>query len=180
MLLKILIGFAIVVFVLILVIASRPSKFRIARTALVSAPAHIVFAQVNNFHHWAAWSPWAKIDPHMKVTFEGPPAGTGAEYSWLGNKQVGEGHMKILESRPDELIRIQLEFRKPFAATNVAEFHFKPVGNQTEVTWSMTGNNNFMFKAFGLLMNMDKLLGAQFEQGLAQMKTVSETPAKLN
>ena len=120
-------------------------------------------------------SPWAKLDPSMKKTHEGAPAGTGAIYSWSGNDQVGEGRMTLTESRPSELIRIKLEFMKPFAATNTTEFTFKPEGNQTMVTWSMFGMNNFIAKAFGLFMNMDKMVGGDFEKGLASMKSVVET-----
>ena len=113
----------------------------------------------------------------MKQAYEGAPAGTGAIYTWSGNNEVGEGRMTITESRPSDLIRIKLEFFKPFAATNTAEFTFKPEGNQTAVTWSMTGNNNFMAKAVHLLMNMDKMVGGQFEKGLAQMGSVVEAAA---
>src|SRR5262249_17084650 len=119
-------------------------------------------------------SPWEKLDPQLKRTFDGAAAGTGAIYSWLGNKKVGEGRMTIMESRPSDLIRIKLEFLKPFKATNTAEFTFQPQGEQTLVTWSMFGTKNFIIKAFGLLMNMDKLVGGDFERGLTNMKSVVE------
>ncbi len=175
MLIKILIAIVVFIIVLVVVVAMRPSEFRVVRTATMSAPAPAVFAQVNDFHNWEAWSPWAKIDPAMKKTYEGAPAGTGAIYTWAGNNQVGEGRATITESRPSDLIRIKLEFVKPFAATNTAEFTFKPEGNQTAVTWSMAGKNNFVAKAVGLFMNMDRMVGGQFEKGLAQMKTVVES-----
>jgi hypothetical protein len=114
----------------------------------------------------------------MKQAYEGAPTGIGAIYTWTGNKEVGEGRMTIIESRPSDLIRIKLEFFKPFRATNTAEFTFKPEGNQTSVTWSMTGKNNFMAKAVHLFMNMDKMIGGQFEKGLAQMKSVVEGAPK--
>ena len=114
----------------------------------------------------------------MKQTYEGAPAGVGAIYKWVGNNQVGEGRMTITESRPSELIRIKLEFYKPFAATNTAEFTFKPAANPTAVTWSMTGSKNFMAKAIHLFMNMDKMIGGQFEKGLASMKSIVEGAAK--
>ncbi|MEK6210123.1 MAG: SRPBCC family protein [Pseudomonadota bacterium] len=129
---------------------------------------------MNDLHNWEAWSPWAKRDPQMKQNYEGAPAGTGAIYAWTGNKQVGEGRMTITESRPSDLIRIKLELFKPFAATNTAEFTFKPEGNQTAVTWSMTGQNNFIAKAVHLFMDMDKMVGKDFEAGLANLKTVTE------
>jgi hypothetical protein len=115
------------------------------------------------------------MDPVCKNTFEGAAAGTGAIFIWAGNKKVGEGRMTITESRPSELIRIKLEFLKPFKATNTAEFTFKSQGNQTLVTWSMSGKNNFMGKAFGLFVNCDKMVGGDFEKGLAAMKSVAET-----
>jgi hypothetical protein len=108
----------------------------------------------------------------------GAPAGVGAIYAWTGNNEVGEGRMTITESRRSDLVRVKLEFFKPFAATNTAEFTFKPDGNQTAVTWSMFGQNNFMAKAIHLFMNMDKMIGGQFEKGLASMKSVVEAAAK--
>jgi hypothetical protein len=165
---------AAIVVVFLIVVAMQPTNFRITRSAFMSAPAADVYAQVNDFHNWNAWSPWAKIDPTMKQTYEGSSAGTGAIYTWLGNKNVGEGRMTLLESRPNELIRIKLEFIKPFAATHTAEFAFKSEGSQTVVTWGMFGKNAFMMKAFGLFMNMDKMIGRDFEKGLASMKSVVE------
>ena len=178
MLIKILIAVAVIVVVFIVVVAMQPSVFRVARSATMSAPAPAVFAQVNDFHKWEAWNPWGKIDPAMKQTYEGAPAGPGAIYTWVGNKNVGEGRMTLTESRPSDLIRIKLEFFKPFAGTHIAEFTFKPAGNQTAVTWSMTGKNNFMAKAIHLFMNMDKMIGGQFEMGLAQMKSIVEAALK--
>jgi carbon monoxide dehydrogenase subunit G len=178
MLKKILIALAVIVIVFVVVVALQPSEFRVARTATISAPPPAVFAQVNDFHKWEAWSPWAKLDPAMKQTYAGAPAGTGAIYTWAGNDQVGEGRMTLTESRPSDLIRIKLEFLKPFASTAATEFTFKPEGNQTMVTWSMAGKNNFMAKAFGLFMNMDKTVGGDFEKGLANLKSVSEAAPK--
>lgn len=163
----ILIGFVVIV-------ALRPPTFRIARQITISAPPSTVFGLVNDFHKWDAWSPWAKLDPNMRQSFEGPASGVGAMYSWNGNKKVGQGKMTILESRPGEWVCIKLEFLKPFAATNTAEFTFKPVGNQTAVLWAMTGQNNFMGKLFGLICNMDKMIGKDFEKGLSQMKAAAE------
>src|ERR671915_225617 len=178
MLLKILIAIAAIVVVFAVVVALQPSSFRVARSIRISAPPAAVFAQVNDFHRWESWNPWGKIDPAMKQTYEGAPSGTGAIYTWRGNKEVGEGRMAITESRPSDLIRIKLEFFKPFRATNTAEFTFKPERHQTAVTWSMTGENNFIAKAVHLFMNMDKMVGGQFEKGLAQMKMVVEAAPK--
>jgi uncharacterized protein YndB with AHSA1/START domain len=175
---KILIALAVIIVVLVVIVALQPSDFRVTRSTTISAPPPAVFAQVNDFHKWQAWNPWGKIDPAMKQTYEGAPAGTGAIYTWSGNNEVGEGRMTITDSRPNELIRVKLEFFKPFAGTNTADFTFKPEGNQTLVTWSMFGEKNFMAKAIHLVMNMDKMIGGQFEKGLADMKSVVEAPAK--
>jgi hypothetical protein len=140
----------------------------------MAAPPQAVFAQVNDFQNWKAWSPWENIDPALKRSYEGPAAGNGAVYAWAGNKNVGEGRMTITDSRAGEQVRIRLEFFKPMSATNEAVFSFKPSGTGTTVTWTMTGSNNFVAKAFALFMSMDRMVGGMFEQGLAQMKTVVE------
>jgi hypothetical protein len=170
----ILIGLGVIVIALIVVVALQPSDYRVARSTSISAPPAAVFEQVNDFHKWAAWNPWGKIDPAMKQNYEGAPAGVGAGYRWAGNNEVGEGRMTITESHPHDLIRIKLEFFKPFAGNSVAEFSFKPQANQTAVTWSMAGENNFMAKAIHLFMDMDTMIGSQFEKGLADMKAVVE------
>jgi uncharacterized protein YndB with AHSA1/START domain len=175
MLSNILIGLAVIVVVFLIVVASRPADFRVTRAATISAPAAVVFAEVNDLHKWEAWNPWGKLDPACKMTYEGPPAGTGAGYIWAGNNKVGEGSMTITESRPNELIRLNLEFLRPFRANNTAEFTFKPDGNQTAVSWSMAGKKNFMFKVFNLFMDSDKMVGNDFEKGLADLKSVAET-----
>jgi len=174
MLTKILIALAVIVVVFVVIVATRPSEYRVARTVTIAAPAPAVFAQVNDFHKWDAWNPWAKMDPAMKQTYEGAPAGTGAVYTWTGNKQVGEGRMTVTESRPPDLIRINLQFLKPFAATSTAEFTFRPEGQRTAVTWSMVGKLNFVTKIVHLVVNMDKMIGGNFEKGLADMKAVAE------
>jgi hypothetical protein len=173
-------GFAAVVVIFLIVVALQPSDFKVERSATMRAPAPAAFAQVNDFQNWRAWSPWEKIDPALKRQYEGPNAGNGAIYAWQGNGEVGEGRMTITESRPGELVRIRLEFFKPFAATNTAEFSFKPAaqgaGNETTlVTWTMTGQNNFLSRAICMFVDMDKMVGGMFEQGLAQMKSVVET-----
>jgi hypothetical protein len=174
---KILIVIAVIIVVFVIIVALQPAQFRIARSASISAPPPAVFEQVNDFHKWEAWNPWGKIDPAMKQTYAGARAGNGAIYTWAGNNEVGEGRMTITESRPSELVRVKLEFFKPFAATNTAEFTFKPEGNQTMVTWAMFGDKNFMAKAVHLFMNMDKMIGGQFEKGLADMKSIVESAA---
>jgi hypothetical protein len=177
MLINILIALVVIVVVFIIIVAMRPSEFRVTRSTVISALPPEIFAGVNDLHQWLAWSPWEKIDPALKRTFEGPPAGTGASYSWVGNNKVGEGRMTITESRPHELVRFRLDFLKPFKGTNVAEFTFEPEGAQTVVTWSMTGKYNFVIKAFSLFMNCDKMIGGQFEKGLADLKSITEAAA---
>jgi hypothetical protein len=145
---------------------------------VIPAPQFVVFTQVNDFHNWEKWSPWAKLDPTMKLTIDGEPAGVGAKYAWTGNGKVGEGRMAITDSRPNERVAIKLEFLRPFAATNTTEFAFRPEGGSTHVTWAMTGEKNFVSKACGLIMNMDKMIGRDFEKGLAQLATASAAAAK--
>jgi hypothetical protein len=176
--LPILLALVFIAIIFFVVIAGRPDEFIVSRSGKISAPPAIVFAQVNDFHKWEAWSPWAKMDPQCKNTFDGAADGAGAGFAWDGNKKVGAGRMTILESRPGDLIRIKLEFLKPFKATNTAEFTFKPDGNQTAVSWSMSGKNNFFFKVFGLFVDCDKMVGKDFEKGLAAMKSVSEAVSK--
>jgi len=175
---KILVGVMAVVIVLVIVIAVQPAEFHVTRTVSVAAPAPVVFAQVNDFHKWSAWSPWARMDPGMKQAYEGAPSGTGAVYAWAGNHEVGEGRMTITESRPSDLIRIKLEFFKPFAGVSTAEFTFKPEGPQTLVAWSMTGRTTFATKAVHLFLNVDKMIGDNFESGLARMKSRAEAEAR--
>ncbi len=174
MFIKILIGLAVVLVVFGIVANMQPADFKVERSVVVSAPASIVFAQVNDFHKCGAWSPWEKMDPAMKRTFEGPAEGTGAVYSWVGNSKVGEGKMTLTQSKPTELIQIQLDFIKPMKATNQTEFTFTPEGAGTKVTWAMTGKKNFFAKAMCLFMNMDKMVGGDFEKGLAGIKAQAE------
>ncbi|MET0679405.1 MAG: SRPBCC family protein [Burkholderiales bacterium] len=174
MLVRILIGLAAIVVVFAAVVAMQPSEFRVARSGTIAAPVPTVFAQVNDFHKWPAWSPYDKLDPAMKKIYDGPPAGTGASYAWAGNSHAGVGRATITESRPNEFVRIKLDFEQPFAGTAFAEFRFRPDGERTVVEWSLSGTNNFVAKAVHLFMNMDKMVGGQFEDGLAQLKSVAE------
>jgi Polyketide cyclase / dehydrase and lipid transport len=174
----ILIAVAVVVVLLLIVIAAQPSDFRVTRTARLTAPVSVVYQNVNTLRKWDAWSPWAKIDPNAKSTFEGPESGPGSSMTWSGNNKVGEGRMTIIDSRTGERVQLKLEFVRPFKAVNTAEFTFKPEGGQTVVTWTMSGKNNFMGKAIGLLMNCDKMVGGEFEKGLASLDSVTRAIAK--
>ena len=163
-------GFLVTVLVLA---ARRPTGFGVTRAATIPAPPGKVFPHVNDFHRWEAWSPWAKLDPAMTATHSGAPAGVGAVYEWTGNAKVGAGRMTLVESRAPELVRIKLEFLRPFAATNATEFTFQAEGDQTRVTWAMTGHNTFVCRVMGLFMNMDQMIGRDFEKGLAQLRAVA-------
>lgn len=175
---KLFVGLLVFLGVFAAVVATRPDDFRVTRSLLISAPADRVFQQVNDLHKWEAWSPWAKLDPNGKTSYAGPASGAGAAFSWDGNSQVGEGTMTITESRPTQFLQFRLDFRRPMTATNTAEFVFAPQGDQTKVTWTMYGRNNFLGKAVSLVMNCDKMIGGQFETGLAQLKAVAEAEPK--
>lgn len=173
-----LVAIVLIIAIFCVVVAMQPAHYTVERSATINAPAPVVFAQVNDFHKWEAWSPWEKLDPNMKRAYAGAPAGNGAVYSWVGNKDVGEGRMIIVDSNPGSSIKIRLEFIKPFAAVSHTDFTFAPLGNSTNVKWTMSGDNNFIAKAFTMFMDMDKMIGTDFEKGLAQMKTVAEAAAK--
>jgi hypothetical protein len=159
---------------LVIFISLKSPDFRIARSLQIQASADRIFAQIEDFHLWEAWSPWAKMDPQAKNTFDGPATGPGSSFRWEGNARVGSGIMTVLESRPTETLRLRLEFLKPFAATNTAEFTLTPAEGGTLLTWSMTGKNNFIAKLAGLFFDCDKLVGGQFEQGLISLQAIVE------
>ncbi len=173
---KILIVFGLIILILLVVIALRPNHFRYNRSATIAAPAAVLFEQVNDLHKFQAWNPWAKMDPNAKIIYAGPASGIGASYSWAGNSEVGEGTMTSIESRPPDMARFRMEFRKPMAGVSTAEFTFKPEGEKTVVTWSMAGPNNFMGKAVGLFIDCEKMVGDQFEKGLANLAEVVKQP----
>ena len=174
MLKVILMALAAIVVVLVIVVALRPSEYRVERTTIIAASPAAVFAHVNDLHKMQVWSPWAKLDPEARNTFDGPPAGIGAAFTWAGNKSVGEGRMTITDSRPGELVGMKLDFMKPFASTATTEFTFRPEGGHTAVTWSLAGRHSFIPKAVGLFMSVDKMIGDQFEKGLVNLKAVTE------
>ena len=177
MLKKILAGVAIVIAVLLIVIATRPAQFEVVRSAHISASPAIVFPLIDDFHAWTTWSPWEKLDPNLNRQYSGAQRGTGAEYAWSGNDQVGSGSMTITESRAPEQVVIRLEFKEPFEATNVTTFTLKPESAGSEVSWSMAGDNNFVGKAMSLFMDMDQMIGKDFERGLGNLKAIAETRA---
>jgi hypothetical protein len=170
---KIAIGLVVVIVVFLVLVATRPATFHIERSLRMEAPASAVAALVDDFHAWRKWSPWEKFDPAMKRSFSGNPRGLGAGYAWEGNDQVGKGRMTIVESTPRR-VAIKLEFLEPWTATNTATFSFAPEGDVTTTTWAMDGQNSFMAKAVGLFMDMDKMIGADFERGLSNLKAEAE------
>lgn len=172
---KILILFAAAVLILVIVVATRPDDFKIERTKTITAPASAIFPHVNDLKKWQGWSPWAKLDSSAKYTYAGPPSGKDSSMHWAGNSNVGEGKMTVIESTPDQLVRFRLDFIKPFPGTNAAEFTFVPEGESTRVTWTMTGKYSFIPKAVGLFLNMDKMMGDMFSQGLDDLAKVAET-----
>lgn len=175
---KVLIAVALALVAIVGVIATRPAEFSIERSATIAAPPDVVFSYVNEFKKWDEWSPWDKLDPDQKKTYEGPAAGVGAVTAWEGNDDVGKGKMTITESKPGEKVAIKLEFMEPMAATNTTDFTFKGDGEKTNVTWKMAGSHDFMGKAFSMFMDMDQMVGKDFEAGLATLKTKSEAEAR--
>lgn len=170
----ILLALVFIGLILIVVIAGQSNEFVVSRQITVAAPPELVFPHINQLRNWEAWNPWGSIDPNCKMAYDGPAAGVGASYSWSGNNKIGAGRNSVIESRLNELVRFQLEFQKPMAATNIAEFTFQPCGEKTLVTWTMSGKRNIPGKLFGLILNCDKMCGNQFEKGLAKIKSLVE------
>ncbi len=175
---KILLGLVAVIALILIVAAFQPGEFQVKRSRAIAAPAAALFEQVNDHRKFVLWNPWEKLDPNVKNTFTGPATGVGSVCSWQGNSKVGAGSATIIESKPSELVRERMDWKEPMEGTSIVEFTFKPEGNTTVVTWQMRGTNTYFGKVMCLFMNMDKMLGGQFEQGLANLKTQAETAAK--
>ena len=175
MLTYVLIALAAVIAALLAYAATRPDVFRVERSASINAPPEKIFALINDYRNWPSWSPYEKLDPAMQRRLSGAASGQGAVYEWEGNKKIGKGRMEILESSPSSRITIKLDFFAPFEAHNTAVFTLRPNGGATDVTWAMHGPAPFMAKLMGVVMNMDKMVGGQFAEGLANMKAVAET-----
>jgi hypothetical protein len=176
MVINILIGLVAVIAVFLIIVALRPVDFRVERSATISAPAPLLFEQVNDHHKFAVWNPFLKLDPNVKNTYSGPDSGIGAVCSWEGNSKIGAGSATIIESKPGELVRQRMDWKRPMEGTSTVEFTFKNVGDKTVVTWAMYGKNNFMGKLVSLFMDCEKMVGPQFEQGLAELGKVVTTP----
>ena len=154
--------------------ATRPDNFRVERSVTIKAPPEKIYPYFDDFNRWAAWSPWEKLDPAMKRSFSGPPAGKGSVYSWEGNSKVGEGRMEILESSPSSKLLIKLDFIKPFEGHNTTEYTLVPSGGMTQVTWAMYGPAPYVSKLMGVFVSMDSMIGKDFEAGLANLKAAAE------
>lgn len=174
MLLIILLVIVVIIAVILGIAASKPSAFRVERRVTIMAPPEKVFPLINDFHNWPSWSPWEKIDPDMKRTMSGPASGPGAVYAWEGNSKAGAGRMEITEAVPSSKILIKLDFLKPFEAHNTVDYVLERQGSATNVIWAMYGPSPFVSKVMQVFMSMDKMIGKDFEAGLANMKAVAE------
>jgi uncharacterized protein YndB with AHSA1/START domain len=151
--------------------------YSVERSTTVDAPPERVYAQVADFHRWTAWSPWEDVDPDLTRSYSGPDAGVGATYRWSGNRKAGQGRMEIVEAVEPSLVRIDLRFLKPFKARTDCVFEVVPEGAGSHVTWRMTGPRPFILKVMNIFTSMDKMIGPDFEKGLARLKATTETRA---
>ena len=166
---------AVVVIAAVLVLAAtKPDSFRVERRASIKGRPEKIFGLINDFHNWRSWSPWEKMDPAMQRTYSGPESGKGSVYEWEGNNKVGKGRMEIIDAPPPSKVAIKLDFLKPFEAHNTAEFTLVPKGDATDVTWAMHGPSPFIAKVMSVFMSMDRLVGKDFEAGLANLKAAAE------
>ena len=172
--LKAAIGVLVFAVIAILIFAAtRPATYHVERSTTIAAAPEKISPLVNDFHNWDQWSPWAKLDPNMRVSYSGPPAGQGAVYEWQGNSKVGKGRMEILTAQPT-LTSIKLDFYSPFASQNHTDFVLEPEGSSTRVTWKMDGPNSFASKLMSVFVSMDKMVGKDFDTGLNQLKSAAE------
>jgi uncharacterized protein YndB with AHSA1/START domain len=159
---------------LLIYAATKPDSFRIERSTTIKAPPEKVFALINDFHQWEAWSPWEKIDPALKRTYSGAPSGKGAVYEWDGNKEIGQGRMEITESTPASKVALKLDFVKPFEAHNMVDFTLATQGDSTTVTQAMYGPSPYISKLMTTFFSMEKMVGGKYEEGLANLKALAE------
>jgi len=175
---KILLVLVAIVAVILIAGAFQSDPYRVERSVTVAAPAAEVFPQINDLRQSQAWSPWIKLDPSAKITFDGPASGVGASNAWVGNRDMGEGRQTIVASTPNELVQLKLEFLKPMEDVATSEFRLTPGTSGTNVTWSMYGHKNYVSKVMCMFMSMDKMIGGEFEKGLANLKTVAESSSR--
>ena len=165
---------AIAIAAILVLAATKPNTLRVQRAIDIKAPAEKIFPLISDFHQWRSWSPYETKDPAMKRTYNGTDSGKGAAYAWDGDKKVGSGRMEILEASAPQKIAIKLDFFTPFEGLNTAEFTMLPQGNGTHVTWVMYGPANFMSRLIQVFMNLDNMIGKDFEAGLANLKKLTE------
>jgi hypothetical protein len=166
---------AVLVAGIVVLAATRPDTFRVARATSIKAPPETIFGFIDDFRRWGSWSPYEKLDPAMKRTYGGAASGKGAVYEWAGNGKVGAGRMEIADTASPSKVVIKLDFIKPFEGHNIAEFTLEPGNDATKVVWSMHGPSPFIAKVMGLFINMDRMIGKDFETGLANLKAAAET-----
>jgi uncharacterized protein YndB with AHSA1/START domain len=154
--------------------ATKPDTFRVQRATSIKAPPERIFPLIADFHGWGAWSPYEKLDPAMKRTFSGAANGKGAVYEWDSDGKAGEGRMEITDAPAPSKVAIKLDFFKPFEAHNIAEFTLEPRGDSTDITWAMYGPNLYIAKVMSIFFNMDRMIGKDFETGLANLKARAE------
>ena len=174
MLKVIAIAIVVLIVAVLVFVATKPDTFRVQRATSIEAPPERIFALINDLHSWSDWSPWEKKDPGMKKTHGGPASGEGGTYAWDGNREVGKGRMEITQTSPPSKIVIRLDFVKPFEAHNIVEFTLEPKGDATDVTWVMHGPMPYISKLMTLFFSMDKMIGKDFEAGLASLKALAE------
>lgn len=174
MLKRVLLSLAVLLAAFAIFVATRPDTYRVVRKATLAAPPAAVFAQVADFHRWQAWSPWAHLDPAMQVTYAGEAGAVGSVYAWTGNDKVGAGRMTLVRSQPPARLDIRLEFLRPLASTSETSFAFAPAPGGTEATWDLVGHNDYLGKLASVFLNLDSMIGGDFERGLAQLKAVVE------
>ena len=170
------IGIVVVILIAAVLIfaATKPDSFSVQRATSIKAAPEKIFALLDDFHNWGVWSPWEKMDPSMKRTFNGPANGKGSVYAWEGNSKVGQGRMEITDASAPSQVTIKLDFIKPFEGHNVAEFVLEPKGDSTNVTWTMRGPSPYIAKLMSVFFSMDSMIGKDFEAGLANLKAAAE------
>jgi hypothetical protein len=174
---KVVLGLAASALVLVAVIALQPSSFAIERSILIEAPPGLILSQIQDLRAMNAWSPWVKMDPDLKIAYDGPEAGVGARSSWEGPR-MGKGSLTVTAVKPEREVEMRLSMLAPMSATNRILFRLQPTGEATRVTWHMDGRNNFVGKALGLFVSLDEMVGVPFEQGLAALETVAEAQSQ--
>jgi Polyketide cyclase / dehydrase and lipid transport len=171
---KIILVLVVLVAIVLAYAATRPDTFQVERTVSIKAPPEKIFPYINDLHSWRAWSPYENLDPALKRTYSGPSSGPGAVYEWEGNSKAGKGRTEIVQSSPPSMMDMKLDMIKPIEGHNVVVFTLKPTGDSTNVTWAMSGRSPYVAKIFGIFFNMDKVIGSEFETGLANLKALAE------